>query len=105
MDDLEVQVVTPKPKSNQDMPEWALKVEPYIDWLDSKLRWRTWFIIGFVVLVAVAGTPHILVTYKCYGNCRHQHAQEFDCNYLGIWGWQTAEPDRQTRKCARFLLM
>lgn len=105
MDEREVKVVRPKTKTAHNMPHWARIVEPYVNWLDSKLRWRTWFIVGFIVLVATAGTPHMLATYQCYGSCGHPNTVEFDCDYLGIWGWQKADPDEKSRKCARFLLM
>lgn len=103
MDERDVKVVNPKRR--RDKPDWEVTGEAWAEWLDTRLRWRTWFILGFVVLVVTAGTPHMLVTYRCYGQCGYPNTREFDCDYLGIWGWRKAEPDDRTGKCARFLLM
>lgn len=109
MDEFEVKV---EPKKKNDIwqelmkdPEWYVQIKPYVDWLDSKLGFRFWALVAVVLVSVFAGTPHILVTYQCYGSCSRQNAVEFDCDYFGIWGWTKAEPDEATRRCARFLLL
>ena len=92
-------------KRPTDMPDWWGTVEPYVDWLDRKLGWRFWAVVSIVLVSLVVGTPHMLVTYMCYGRCGHPSTVEYGCNYIGIRGWKTAEPDEGTRKCPRFLLM
>lgn len=52
----------------------------------TKFRPRLWLAAGLVLAGLVFGTPHLLVTYDCYGPCRPDRASS--CNYFGLGGWK-----------------
>lgn len=54
----------------------------------DKIPLAVWAIVAVVVAGMVWGTPHVLVTYHCYGSCHSPRANVFACDYLGIQGWR-----------------
>lgn len=83
-------------------PKWERQLYGVANWLDARLGLRFWTLAGLLAASLIAGTPHILVHYQCYGRCG-QNATEFNCKYFGIGGWRIAAPDQG--KCARISLM
>ncbi len=82
--------------------DWERRLYAGANWLDGRLGIRFWIMTGLVIASLVVGTPHILVHYQCYGRCG-QNATEFNCQYFGVRGWQTAAPEHG--KCARIRLI
>ncbi|BCH14952.1 hypothetical protein [Mesorhizobium sp. L-2-11] len=98
--DYEVTVTSPGRKDSS--PEWERRLYSIAERLDACLGVRFWTIAGLVLVSLVAGTPHILVQYQCYGRCGPT-ATELNCQYYGIRGWKTAEPS--AGKCQRIRLL
>jgi hypothetical protein len=94
----EFEVKVDEAGSDTAMPEWERRLYAGANWLDARLGVRFWILAGLVAASVVAGTPHVLVHYQCYGRCG-QNATEFNCQYFGVGGWRLAEPARG--KCAR----
>lgn len=84
------------------MPKWERFLYIGANWLDARLGIRFWALVGLVFTSLIAGTPHVLVHYQCYGRCG-QNAAEFNCQYFGVHGWRTGEAEQE--KCARIRLM
>lgn len=95
--------VTVASTDRQDpVPDWEKRLYGIADRLDARLGIRFWMVTGLIVASFVVGTPHILVHYQCYGRCG-QNAAEFNCQYLGVSGWQAAPAE--AGKCPRIRLM
>lgn len=88
--------------SDTAMPDWERRLYVGANWLDARLGIRFWLLAGLVIASLVAGTPHVLVHYQCYGRCG-QNATEFNCQYFGIRGWRLA--DAAQGKCPRVKLL
>lgn len=86
----------------KELSGWEQQSYAVADWLDARLGVRFWMLAGLLFVSLFAGTPHILVTYQCYGRCG-DNATELNCQYLGIRGWKAADPERD--KCPRLRLM
>lgn len=56
----------------------------------TKFRPRLWLVMGLAIADFTFGTPHLLVTYHCYGKCRSDRVA-YACDYLGIGGWRENE--------------
>lgn len=68
----------------------------------TKFRPRLWIGAGLVFTALVFGTPHLLVTYHCYGSCNPGRA--YACDYLGIGGWRaSAQPVQDSCPIIRLL--
>jgi len=98
-EDYEVTIASAEREDNA--PDWERQIYGAANWLDARLGVRFWTLAGLLAASLIAGTPHILVHYQCYGRCG-QSATEFNCRYLGVGGWQTAAPEQG--KCARITL-
>ena len=95
--------VSVEPTGRQDaIPDWYTRGYAIAEKLDAHLGVRFWSLVGLLLVSIFVGTPHILVTYQCYGRCG-QAATEFNCQYFGVWGWRTGQAEQG--KCARFTLM
>lgn len=99
MPDYDVKVEPPKP--GKDEPEWMRKGEKIAAKLDENLGRRFWTLVVIVAGGLIFGTPHILGTYRCHGECTRERA--FECEYLGIRGVRAAKATDQG--CAPFRLM
>lgn len=98
-EDYEVTIASAEREDNA--PDWERQLYGAANWLDARLGVRFWTLTSLVAASLIAGTPHILVHYQCYGRCGPQ-ATELNCQYLGIRGWKTAEP--LAGKCQRMRL-
>jgi hypothetical protein len=88
-------------EGRKSAPDWERRLYGAANWLDARLGVRFWTLAGLLAASLIAGTPHILIHYQCYGRCG-QSATEFNCQYLGVRGWKTAEPS--AGRCQRMRL-
>lgn len=88
-EDYEVTIASAERKDTA--PNWEQQLYGIANWIDARLGVRFWTLASLLAASLIAGTPHILVHYQCYGRCGPQ-ATEFNCQYYGIRGWKTAEP-------------
>jgi len=77
-------------------------VETAFAWA-TKFRPRLWLAMALAVAGFTFGTPHLLVTYHCYGKCRSDYVA-YACDYIGIGGWRENErPVRERCPVLRLL--
>lgn len=101
-DQREFDVKVEKAGSKASPPKWERRLYAVADWLDIQLGIRFWVLAGLIVASLVFGTPHVLLQYQCYGYCG-PNATEFNCQYLGVRGWQVTDAERG--KCPRVRLI
>lgn len=99
-EDYEVTVASAEREDNA--PDWERQLYGAANWLEARLGVRFWTLASLLAASLIAGTPHILVHYQCYGRCG-PNATEFNCQYFGVRGWQKGVAEQG--RCPRVRLL
>lgn len=101
MPDLKVKVDSAK--GDKPKPDWQQRSIAAADWLDARLGVRFWTLAALVAGGLIFGTPHMLVTYRCYiGRCTPERA--YSCDYVGITGMKKGVAADRRDGCSPFVL-
>lgn len=66
---------------------------PLILWPLRQMDLTAWVIVIVGVLIVSHGTPHLLISYSCYGRCGAA-ANHTSCGYFGVQGMRWVHPDQ-----------
>lgn len=66
-----------------------------------RIPFGLWVVGALAGVVLLFGTPHLIVTYECYGSCMGQ-ARHADCHYFGVQGWRRDLPFQGQCRWIRF---
>lgn len=83
----------------QPDPFWSL-----IAGLLKAIPPRGWLVIVCISGVLTVGTPHLLISYSCYGRC-NKFSQQYDCAYLGVQGMRRNVQPKHQGRCAAIRLL
>ncbi len=77
---------------------------PLIAKLLKAMPLQGWAVIALVIGVLTFGTPHLLISYSCYGYC-NKFSQQFDCAYFGVLGMRRNLQPQQYGRCSAIRLL